>query len=107
MGSPETEAGRFDRETQHPVQLTRGYWLAETACTQALWEAVTGGNPSKFKGPQRPVEQVSWDDAQRFIGSLNRLFDAALARASARLPAVGQEPLQNSRHSALNYLFLC
>ena len=93
MGSPETEADRFDREQQHQVQLTRGYWLAETACTQALWEAVMAKNPSRFNGPQRPVDQVSWDDARRFIGRLNELFDAALAQASARLPAVERELL--------------
>jgi len=100
MGSPETEAGRFDRETQHPVQLTRGYWLAETACTQALWEAVMADNPSHFKGRRRPVEQVSWYDAQRFIGRLNELFDAALAQASARLMAVGGETLGLTPRSA-------
>jgi sulfatase modifying factor 1 len=36
MGSPETEPEREDDEVQHPVTLTRGYWLADTACTQAL-----------------------------------------------------------------------
>ena len=43
--------------------LTRGYWLADTACTQALWQAVMGQNPSNFTDDdQGPVEQVSWDD---------------------------------------------
>ena len=40
MGSPESEP-----ETQHEVTLTEGYWLGETVCTQALWEAVMGENP--------------------------------------------------------------
>ena len=40
MGSPENESERYDDETQHPVILTQGYWLADTACTQALWKAV-------------------------------------------------------------------
>jgi hypothetical protein len=71
MGSPETEQDRYDRETRHQVILTRGFWLAETACTQALWQAVMGENPSYFKGPQRPVEQVSWEDVRRFIERLN------------------------------------
>jgi formylglycine-generating enzyme required for sulfatase activity len=73
MGSPETEAERWDRETQHPVVLTQGYWLADTACAQALWRAVLGDNPSRFKGEDRPVENVSWDDAQGFIERLNKL----------------------------------
>jgi formylglycine-generating enzyme required for sulfatase activity len=73
MGSPETEKERYDDETQHPVILTQGFWLADTACTQALWQAVMGDNPSHFKGDERPVEQVSWDDVQSFIGKLNEL----------------------------------
>jgi formylglycine-generating enzyme required for sulfatase activity len=69
MGSPETEAGRSrDEGPQHWATISRGFWLADTACTQALWQAVMGDNPSEFKGdPMRPVEQVSWDMAQSFM----------------------------------------
>jgi formylglycine-generating enzyme required for sulfatase activity len=73
MGSPASEAERWGDETQHRVILTQGYWLADTACPQALWQAVLGDNPSRFKGEDRPVETVSWDDAQRFIARLNEL----------------------------------
>ena len=73
MGSPKSEVEREDDETQHRVILTQGYWLADTACTQALWQAVMGDNPSAFKGEEQPVENVSWDDAQRFIERLNGL----------------------------------
>ena len=54
MGSPAGEVERFDDEDYHRVTLTRGYWLAETAVTQAVWQAVTGENPSYFKGEQKP-----------------------------------------------------
>jgi formylglycine-generating enzyme required for sulfatase activity len=73
MGSPEEELERQDDELQHEVTLTGGFWMAETACTQELWEAVMGDNPSRFKGPQRPVEQVSWEDVMDFIEHLNSL----------------------------------
>ena len=73
MGSPEDEEERFkDEGSQHAVTLSRGYFLAETPCTQALWQAVMGDNPSAFQGADRPVESVSWDDCQRFIENLNR-----------------------------------
>jgi formylglycine-generating enzyme len=72
MGSPETELERYENETQHEVTLTRGLWLADTACTQALWQAVMEDNPSNFKDPSNPVETVSWEDAQRFIAALNQ-----------------------------------
>ncbi|MEI7702545.1 MAG: formylglycine-generating enzyme family protein, partial [Planctomycetia bacterium] len=54
----------------------RGFWLADTACTQELWEAVMGSNPSFFKGEKRmlrPVEQVSFEDVSEFLGKLNQL----------------------------------
>jgi formylglycine-generating enzyme required for sulfatase activity len=73
MGSPENEPERWHDEHQHKVTLTRGYWLGETACTQELWEAVMGDNPSGFKGKSRPVETVSWDDCMEFIRRLNGL----------------------------------
>ena len=73
MGSPADEPQRWHNEVQHEVTLSRGYWLADTACTQAFWQAVMGENPSHFKDDARnPVEQVSWDDVQRFIGELQR-----------------------------------
>ncbi len=72
MGSPEDETGRFNDEgPRHQVTLTEGYWLFDTPCTQALWEAVMGNNPSYFKSPTRPVEQVSWDNVQDFLARLN------------------------------------
>jgi formylglycine-generating enzyme required for sulfatase activity len=74
MGSPQNEANRFYNENQHRVTLSRGFWLADTVCTQALWQVVMGQNPSFFKGEDQPVERVSWDGVQRFIERLNGLI---------------------------------
>ncbi|WP_372368129.1 formylglycine-generating enzyme family protein [Candidatus Uabimicrobium sp. HlEnr_7] len=71
MGSPETEEGRNEDEMQHQVTISKGFWLAETTCTQELWEAVMENNPSEFKGDKNPVENVSWDDCSAFIEKLN------------------------------------
>ena len=73
MGSPASEHGRHNGETQHQVTLTRGFWMLETEVTQAMWESVMGNNPSNFKGPKLPVEFVSWTDCQEFIQKLNGL----------------------------------
>lgn len=84
MGSPESEAERFDSETQHPAVLTQGVWMADTTCTQALWQAVMGSNPSHFTdNEKRPVEQVSWEDCQEFIRTLNN----HCPQLQARLPS--------------------
>jgi formylglycine-generating enzyme required for sulfatase activity len=73
MGSPEDEPGRYKDETRHRVLLTCSYWLADTACTQALWWEVMSNNPSHFKGVDRPVEYVSWEAVQAFLQRLNSL----------------------------------
>ena len=63
MGSPRQEPGRYaDEAPQHRVAIAAGFWLFDTPCTQALWQAVMGRNPSRFKSPTRPVEQVSFED---------------------------------------------
>jgi formylglycine-generating enzyme required for sulfatase activity len=61
-----------DREEPiHQVAITRGLWLAVTQATQEQWQAVTGKNPSHFKGdPNLPVEEVSWEDCMGFIKAL-------------------------------------
>jgi formylglycine-generating enzyme required for sulfatase activity len=72
MGSPDSESERLQDEVQHEVELTRGFWLADTVCTQELWDAVMGGNPSRFKGADRPVESVSWEDCREFFERINQ-----------------------------------
>ena len=73
MGSPSDEDGRFPNERQHEVRISQGFWMGKYEVTQGEWEAVMGGSPSYHSecGPRCPVEMVSWEDAQEFIGSLN------------------------------------
>lgn len=71
MGSSSNEEGHSSNENQVEVTLSQSFWLAKTELTQAQWEAVMGSNPSQFKGPNLPVENVSWEDAQAFIAKLN------------------------------------
>jgi len=91
MGSPKTEPQRYDDEgPQHRVTLTQGFWLADTACTQALWLAVVGGkNPSNFKGDDElPVEQVSWGDVMgAFMPKLQKFLPEGV---EATLPSEAQ-----------------
>ena len=70
MGSPGKEKERNDDETRHEVTLTQGFFLGKFEVTQEQWKAVMGTSPSKFFGPNRPVEQVSWDQAKRFCEEL-------------------------------------
>jgi DNA helicase II / ATP-dependent DNA helicase PcrA len=60
----------------HEVYLD-GFWLGKYPVTQAQWEIIMGVNPSAFKGPNNPVEQVSWDDAHEYINKLNSKSSAS------------------------------
>jgi formylglycine-generating enzyme required for sulfatase activity len=97
MGSPLTELDRDDNEgPQMVVTLTRGFWMGKRPVTQAEYEDVMGYNPSFFIGirnwpspgidygnePDRPVEQVEWDDAVAFCAALTER-----ERAAGRIPA--------------------
>jgi sulfatase modifying factor 1 len=72
--------GAFRGERPARAIISRGLWLADTACTQGLWQAVMGRNPSRFQGQERPVENLSWDDVQDFLQRLNDMLPGLEAR---------------------------
>jgi uncharacterized protein (TIGR02996 family) len=69
MGTPAGERGE-DEAPQHRVTLTQGFYLGIHPVTQAQWQAVMGSNPSRFKGDNRPVANVSWHDCLDFCRRL-------------------------------------
>ena len=79
MGSA---SGNADEQPPHRVRITQPFEMAKFEVTQAQWDAVMRDphaakdappvNRSHFKGPAKPVENVSWDDAQQFIQRLNK-----------------------------------
>ena len=76
MGATPEQGGDADDDEKpaHEVTLS-SYYIGQTEVTQELWTAVMGSNPSWFKGEgaNLPVEQVSWNDCQAFIGKLNAI----------------------------------
>ena len=81
MGSPASEKGHTDCETQHEVTLTKPFYMGKFAVTQEQWEAVMGVNPSYSKNAKNPVTDVSWEDCQEFIKKLN-----GITKGKYRLP---------------------
>jgi len=81
MGSPKTEAERFeDEDSQHSVSVP-SFFMGKYQITQAQWQAVAAlpkinrdleSNPSYFKGENLPVENVSWLDAVEFCARLSQ-----------------------------------
>ena len=68
------------------AKTPEGLWFGKTEVTQAQWESVMGHNPSKYKNPNNPVEKVSWDDCQTFLGELNALPTVKESGLTFRLP---------------------
>jgi formylglycine-generating enzyme required for sulfatase activity len=87
MGSPDSESDASDWEKpQHTVRITKPFYLGVTEVTQEQYERVMGTNPSKSKGGQLPVEQVSWEDAVEFCRKLSALPAERSAGRVYRLP---------------------
>jgi formylglycine-generating enzyme required for sulfatase activity len=88
MGSSPKEKGHCSNEgPQRKVTISKGFWLGQTPVTQRQYVRIMGNNPSLFNKdhdeftrlPQhqpffdeRPVEQVSWNDAIGFCQTLSR-----------------------------------
>ena len=77
MGSPASEEGRYDRESQIPVEITHDFLMAETPITQAQYAAVTGASPAFYAehpdAARCPVETVNWYGALHYCNKLSEL----------------------------------
>jgi formylglycine-generating enzyme required for sulfatase activity len=72
IGASENEQGASsDEYPQHQVSIAP-FFMSKYPITQAQYEAIAGNNPSHFKGANRPVEQVSWDEAVEFCDRLSQ-----------------------------------
>ena len=86
MGSPDSDLERQGDETHHRVSLARSFRIGAYEVTQTQYEKVMGENPSHFKGPDNPVDTVSWDDAMEFCHRLSGMPKEKAVKNKYRLP---------------------
>jgi len=73
---PEHPAWDFNMVPRHRVRITQPFYVSKYEITQRQWTQVMGRNPSRFRGPDHPVEQASWNDCVAFVQKLNAQVDA-------------------------------
>ena len=74
MGATSEQGGDADSDEKPAHQVTlSNFFIGKYEVTQEEWQAVIGRNPSRFKGSNKPVEKVCWNECQYFIRALNLL----------------------------------
>ena len=80
MGAESKDADDDERPVRR-VHITRPFYIGKYPVTQVQWQTVMGNNPSHFTGDlNRPVESVSWEEAQEFLRTLNEQEKGKLYR---------------------------
>lgn len=95
-----------DEKPAHKVRMSP-YYICRYPVTQKVWESIMNNNPSKFKGPQRPVESVNFNEAQGFVDELKRLsgiFFALPSEAQWEFAARGGVKTRNYVYAGSNDL---
>src|SRR4029450_3841359 len=78
MGS---NTGDQDERPVHQVTISKAFYMGKYEVTQGQWQAVMGTNPSAIPNePNRPVDQVAWNEAQTFISKVNAMERVQLYR---------------------------
>ncbi len=85
-GDPVAEQADENEAPRHDVTFDAPFYMGVVTVTQSQWQSVMGNNPSRFIGPDRPVESVSHEEALSFVRRLNR----AEGTNAYRLPTEAQ-----------------
>ena len=101
------EQGMYAAFDEKPsIQTTIGnYYIGEAPVTQALWTAVMGDNPSHINGDNLPVERVSWNECEEFIGKLNAITGCTFrmpTEAEWEYAARGGKKSRHTKYSGAN-----
>ena len=106
MGAPDSDALSPAEEAafkpQHPVRISKPFYLGTHVVSQAQYSQVTAADPSKVKGATRPVTNVSWDDATAFISRLPAISEF---RGQYRLPTEAEWEYATRAGTQTRYFF--
>ena len=102
MGDPDDEEGE---NAAHRVRITKRFYIGMYAVTQAEYIAVTNENPSFYQGKKRPVEHVSWMEADSFCQQLSEHSIEKSVGRKYRLPSEAEWEYACRAGSTTDYAF--
>jgi formylglycine-generating enzyme required for sulfatase activity len=74
MGSPKNESDRSGMEKPvREITISKPFYIGVYEVTQEEWTEIMGNNPSGTVGKKKPVDIVSWNDAQEFLAKLSKM----------------------------------
>jgi formylglycine-generating enzyme required for sulfatase activity len=85
----------------HEVTISKAFYVSETEVTQAQWIDVMGTNPSRFKGNDKPVDSISYEDALVFLDKFNKMENTS----GFKLPTEAQWEYAARAGSETNYCY--
>ena len=84
MGSPSSETGRGNDETQHQVTLTNGFYLGKYEVTQAQYQTVMNGNPEGLSADPSAFLRKQPPSGKSFLGGCSNLSHATQCHRADR-----------------------
>jgi len=95
MGSAE---GEWNEKPVRRITFSRPFYMGTFEVTQEQWEVVMDSNPSRFRAPRNPVEQVCWHAAVEFTRRLSEMQEVTF-----RLPTEAEWEYACRADSASEY----